>query len=90
MIPGSAGGMSAVDQPRSMYLAELALEFCERALKPGGDFLVKTFQGEGFDEYLRQLRARFRRVQSRKPQASRNRSREVYLLARYLDCSNVE
>ncbi|MBA1148085.1 23S rRNA (uridine(2552)-2'-O)-methyltransferase RlmE [Ectothiorhodospiraceae bacterium WFHF3C12] len=82
-------GMAAVDQPRSMYLAELALDFCERALKPGGDFLVKTFQGEGFDEYLKALRDRFRRVQSRKPKASRDRSREVYLLARHLDCSNV-
>lgn len=82
-------GMAAVDQPRSMYLAELALDFCERALKPGGDFLVKTFQGEGFDEYLKGLRSRFARVQSRKPQASRGRSREVYLLARNLDCSNV-
>lgn len=82
-------GMAAVDQPRSMYLAELALDFCERALKPGGDFLVKTFQGEGFDEYLKGLRARFRRVHSRKPRASRDRSREVYLLARHLDCSNV-
>ncbi len=75
-------GMNAVDQPRAMHLAELALEFARENLKPGGDFLVKTFQGEGFDAFLRDLRAGFGRVVTRKPSASRDRSREVYLLAR--------
>jgi 23S rRNA (uridine2552-2'-O)-methyltransferase len=74
-------GMSAVDQPRSFYLAELALELCAKVMKPGGSLLVKVFQGEGFDAYLRELRAGFRRVASRKPQASRPESREIYLLA---------
>lgn len=82
-------GMAAVDQPRAMYLAELALDFCDRAVRPGGDFLVKAFQGEGFDAFLRTLRTRFKRVQTRKPRASRDRSREVYLLARQHECSNV-
>ncbi len=77
-------GQTAVDQPRAMYLAELALEFAAQALRPGGDFLVKTFHGEGFDDYLRALRQRFARVQTRKPRASRDRSREAYLLARQL------
>ncbi|SEO71313.1 23S rRNA (uridine(2552)-2'-O)-methyltransferase RlmE [Aquisalimonas asiatica] len=75
-------GMNAVDQPRAMHLAELALEFARGHLKPGGDFLVKTFQGEGFDAYLKELRGGFGRVMTRKPSASRDRSREVYLLAR--------
>ena len=77
-------GMVAVDQPRAMYLAELALDFAREVLKPGGDFLVKVFQGEGFDEYLKVLRAEFTRVVTRKPKASRGRSREVYLLARQM------
>ncbi len=77
-------GMVAVDQPRAMYLAELALEFAREVLKPGGDFLVKVFQGEGFDEYLKALRTDFTRVVTRKPKASRGRSREVYLLARQM------
>lgn len=75
-------GQAAMDQPRAMYLAELAMDFACQVLKPGGDFLVKVFQGEGFDEYLRSLRGEFRQVISRKPKASRARSREVYLLAR--------
>lgn len=75
-------GMKAVDQPRAMYLAELALDFCQRALAPGGDFLVKMFQGEGSDAYIKVLRQRFERVVIRKPKASRPRSREVYVLAR--------
>lgn len=81
MAPNMSG-VRDVDQPRAMYLAELAADFAARVLQPGGDFLVKVFQGEGFDEYLRQLRASFKKVQSRKPDASRGRSREVYLLAR--------
>ena len=75
-------GIKAIDQPKSMYLVELALDFCQKALAPGGDFLVKTFQGEGFDLYLQALRQQFRKVIIRKPKASRPRSREVYLLAR--------
>ena len=74
--------MKAVDQPRAMYLAELALAFAENWLKPGGDFLVKVFQGEGSDDYLRRLRTVFDKVQVRKPEASRPRSREIYLLGR--------
>lgn len=75
-------GMKVVDQPRAMYLAELALDFCHRALVPGGDVLVKVFQGEGSDTYLKALREHFTQVLVRKPKASRPRSREVYLLAR--------
>ncbi len=74
-------GLKAVDQPRAMYLAELALDFARGVLKPGGDFLVKVFQGEGFDEYLKDVRDAFKKVVIRKPGASRPKSREVYLLA---------
>lgn len=74
-------GVRAVDQPRAMHLAELALEFSRQRLKPGGSLLVKLFQGEGFDAYIRSLRQGFSRVVVRKPQASRARSREVYALA---------
>jgi 23S rRNA (uridine2552-2'-O)-methyltransferase len=79
MAPNMSG-MRAVDQPRAMYLAELALAFAEERLKPGGFFLVKVFHGEGSDDYLRHLRTLFERVQVRKPEASRPRSREVYML----------
>jgi 23S rRNA (uridine2552-2'-O)-methyltransferase len=75
-------GMDAVDQPRAMYLAELAVEFSDRVLRPGGDLLVKLFQGEGFDALLKDLRSRYNKVTIRKPKASRPRSREVYALAR--------
>ena len=75
-------GMGVVDQPRAMYLTELALDMARQVLKPGGDFLVKVFQGEGFDEYMRDVRSSFGKVITRKPKASRPRSREVYLLAR--------
>ncbi len=74
-------GLKAVDQPRAMYLAELALDFARGVLKPGGDLLVKVFQGEGFDEYLKYVRGSFKKVVIRKPKASRPKSREVYLLA---------
>ncbi|NNL94117.1 MAG: 23S rRNA (uridine(2552)-2'-O)-methyltransferase RlmE [Xanthomonadales bacterium] len=73
-------GMSAVDQPRAMYLAELALSFAEQWLKPGGIFLTKAFQGEGFDGFVLQCRSVFSKVLIRKPGASRPRSREVYVL----------
>ena len=76
-------GMKVVDQPRAMYLAELAFDFCQKALKKDGDYLVKVFQGEGFDDYLKLLRDHFGQVIIRKPKASRPRSREVYLLARH-------
>lgn len=75
-------GMKAVDQPRAMYLAELALDLAEQVLRPGGDLLIKAFTGEGLDAFKRQLRARFGKLQVRKPRASRPRSPEIYLLAR--------
>jgi 23S rRNA (uridine2552-2'-O)-methyltransferase len=75
-------GMRAVDQPRAMYLAELALAFARDWLKPGGDFLVKVFQGEGFDPFLAECRTVFDKVSIKKPAASRPRSREVYIMAR--------
>jgi 23S rRNA (uridine2552-2'-O)-methyltransferase len=81
MAPNMAG-IDAVDQPRSMYLAELALEFADRVLAPGGDALVKLFQGEGFDQIIRNARSRYGRVVTKKPKASRTRSPEIYLLAR--------
>jgi len=74
-------GMSSVDQPRVMYLCELALEFAKEYLRPGGGFVVKIFQGEGFDQYLKELRRFFGRVVSRKPKSSRPKSREIYLVA---------
>jgi 23S rRNA (uridine2552-2'-O)-methyltransferase len=75
-------GVDAVDQPRAMYLAELATDFADRVVRPGGDLLVKLFQGEGFDDLVRDLRSRYDKVVIRKPKASRPRSREVYALAR--------
>ena len=81
MAPNMSGN-SAVDQPQAMYLVELALEMTTQVLRPGGNFLVKVFQGEGFDEYLKTMRAQFASVVTRKPDASRVRSREVYLLGR--------
>lgn len=75
-------GISSVDQPKAMYLAELAAEFSFLALKPDGGLLVKLFQGAGFDDYVKILREKFRKVLIRKPEASRSRSREVYALAR--------
>jgi 23S rRNA (uridine2552-2'-O)-methyltransferase len=75
-------GVDAVDQPRAMYLAELATDFAGKVLRPGGDLLVKLFQGEGFDDLVRDLRSHYDKVVIRKPKASRSRSREVYALAR--------
>ena len=74
-------GVESVDQARAMHLAELAQAFAAAHLKPGGAFLTKLFQGRGFDDYLRGLRADFERVSIRKPKASRARSAEVYALA---------
>ena len=79
MAPNMSG-MGAVDQPRAMYLAELALDFATKWLEPGGSFVVKVFHGEGFDDFVRQSRIFFEKVQIRKPKASRPRSREVYVL----------
>lgn len=81
-IAPNMSGVGDVDQARAMHLAELALEFAREALAPGGSFLVKLFQGQGFQEYLRAVRADFGQVASRKPKSSRSRSPEVYLLAR--------
>ena len=81
MAPNISGNR-VVDQPRAMYLAELALEFCRDVLKPGGDFVCKLFQGEGFDEFVTAAKRSFRRVKVTKPKASRAGSREVYLVAR--------
>jgi len=80
MAPNMSG-MQAVDIPRAMYMAELALDLGLQVLKPGGGLLVKLFQGEGFDAYLKTLREHFHRLVMRKPRASRGRSREVYALA---------
>ena len=71
-------GMQSVDQPRSIYLAELAFEMAREFLRPEGSFVVKLFQGEGFEEFVSRLRKRFRSVKFRKPDASRSRSSEIY------------
>lgn len=75
-------GVGMVDQARSVHLAELALDFAVQRLKPGGNLLVKVFQGSGFDEFRRQLGAAFENVAVRKPKASRDRSSELFLLAK--------
>ena len=80
MAPNMSG-VNAVDQPRSMYLVELALDMATRVLSPGGSFVAKVFQGEGFDELYRSTREAFDKVVTRKPAASRPRSREVYVVA---------
>ncbi len=80
MAPNMSG-LTAVDQPRAMFLVELALDMAGRVLAPGGGFVAKVFQGEGFDALVKDARARFERVVNRKPAASRPRSREVYLVA---------
>ena len=80
MAPNMSG-MTAVDQPKSMYLVELALDMARRVLSPGGSFVAKVFQGEGFDQLFRDARGSFDKVLTRKPKASRPRSREVYLVA---------
>ncbi|MDH3992649.1 MAG: 23S rRNA (uridine(2552)-2'-O)-methyltransferase RlmE [Gammaproteobacteria bacterium] len=81
MAPNMSG-VSAVDQPRAMYLVELALDMALRVLSPGGSFVAKVFHGEGFDELFRDVRDSFDKVLTRKPEASRPRSREVYLVAK--------
>ena len=80
MAPNMSG-LPEVDQPRAMYLVELATDLAIRWLAPGGAFITKVFQGEGFENWFREIRGRFDRVTTRKPSASRPRSREVYIVA---------
>ncbi len=80
MAPNMSG-TPAVDQPRAMYLVELALEMCRDVLAPDGSFVVKVFQGVGSEEYLKAVRELFKIVKVRKPDSSRSRSREVYIVA---------
>ena len=80
-IAPNMSGVAAVDQSRSMYLAELVLDFARAQLVRHGALLIKLFQGESFDDYLRELRSTFAKVVLRKPKASRGRSREIYALA---------
>jgi 23S rRNA (uridine2552-2'-O)-methyltransferase len=81
MAPNISGN-KAVDQPRALYLGELALDAAHAFLTPGGNFLIKMFQGEGFDDYFNQVKSNFNSVVIRKPKASRPRSNEVYILAK--------
>ncbi|MEE9422901.1 MAG: 23S rRNA (uridine(2552)-2'-O)-methyltransferase RlmE [Gammaproteobacteria bacterium] len=81
-IAPNISGVEAVDIPRAMYLAELAVDFASQVLGPGGDLLVKVFQGDGSDQLLSDIKGRYDKVLVRKPKASRPRSREVYVLAR--------
>lgn len=83
MAPNMSG-VVGVDQPKSMYLAELARDLALEVLNPKGTFLVKLFHGSGFEEYIRELRTNFASVRTRKPEASRARSKEVYAVARNL------
>ena len=80
MAPNMSGNL-AVDQPRSMYLVELALEMCSQVLAPNGSIVVKVFQGVGSEEYLKAIREQFKVVKVRKPDSSRARSREAYIVA---------
>lgn len=80
MAPNIAGNNS-VDQPRAMYLVELALDMCRQVLAPNGSFVVKVFQGEGFDNFVKEVRELFKVVKVRKPDSSRARSREVFIVA---------
>ncbi len=80
MAPNMSG-MDAIDQPKAMYLAELALDLATRVLSKGGGFVVKVFHGSGFEPFLLECRAKFATVRIRKPEASRSRSREVYIVA---------
>jgi 23S rRNA (uridine2552-2'-O)-methyltransferase len=81
MAPNMSG-TAGIDIPRAMYLVELAFDFAEKMLKPGGTLLIKIFHGSGFDDIVKQARASFERVVIRKPSASRSRSKETYLLAK--------
>ncbi len=81
-IAPNISGVAAADQAASMYLVELKLDMVRQVLKPGGNSAVKVFQGEGSDEFLKDVRSSFEKVFIRKPEASRPRSREVYLVAK--------
>lgn len=81
MAPNMSG-IAAVDQPQAMYLVELALDMAKRVLQPGGNFVAKVFHGEGYDDYLKALKSSFDKVVIRKPDASRSRSREVYVVGK--------
>jgi len=81
MAPNMSG-TAGIDIPRAMYLVELAFDFAEKMLKPGGTMLIKVFHGSGFDDIVKQARASFEKVLIRKPSASRSRSKETYLLAK--------
>jgi 23S rRNA (uridine2552-2'-O)-methyltransferase len=81
-IAPNISGIDSADQARSIYFLELALETVRLALKPGATFVAKMFQGEGSDQYLKELRKSFQKVSIRKPQASRQKSREVYIVAK--------
>lgn len=81
MAPNMSGN-TAIDIPRALYLVELAFDFAEKMLKPGGTMLIKVFHGTGFDDLVKQARQSFEKVIIRKPQASRSRSKETYLLAK--------
>ena len=81
MAPNMSGN-KAMDQPRAIYLGELALDTANTVLSPGGSFLIKMFQGAGFDDYFQQVRQSFTSVVIRKPKSSRARSNEVYILAK--------
>lgn len=80
MAPNMSG-TPEVDMPKAMFLCELALDLAERILKPGGNFVIKIFQGEGFDVYLKDARRKFDKIQMLKPDSSRGSSREQYMLA---------
>ena len=80
MAPNLSGN-DTVDQAQSMYLVELALDMCHQVMKPDGKFVVKVFQGEGFDQFMADVKSAFKAVKVRKPESSRARSREVYLVA---------
>ena len=80
MAPNMSG-TPEVDMPKAMFLCELALDLAERILKPGGNFVIKIFQGEGFDVYLKDARKKFDKIQMIKPDSSRGSSREQYMLA---------
>lgn len=82
-IAPNMSGIKSADQARAMYLAELVLEFTQQYLSVGGNFLIKLFQGQGFDNYLTAVRPLFKKIVLHKPEASRDRSTEVYLLALY-------
>ena len=81
MAPNMSG-VASIDQPGSMYLVELALDMARQVLRPNGQFVAKVFQGDGFDEYVKDVRQSFTKVLIRKPKASRPRSREVYVVGK--------